>query len=275
MSAAFATVTEDEGVLATSADVKGFTVADLRFPSGYVQGRFEPELSYLAVVLEGSLEKSFARRTMQLHRACALTMPAGAAHAAGFGPLGARIVVVKPRAASNPGASCLNRLVEHRGRGLSWLAWRLAGEPHATNAAAPLAAEGLALELLAAAARDDGSFLTSGRPPAWLRSAEELLRARIDDCVSLSQLANAVRVHPTHLARVFRAHHGVSVGEYGRRVRVEWAAAELARGDTALALIATRAGFADQSHFTRVFRHHIGTTPAAYRAHTRAAAVPS
>jgi AraC family transcriptional regulator len=67
---------------------------------------------------------------------------------------------------------------------------------------------------------------------------------------------------------VFRAHHGVSVGEYTRRLRLAWAAVELARTDTPLAVIATNAGLADQSHFTRLFRRHLGITPARYRAQT-------
>jgi AraC family transcriptional regulator len=77
-----------------------------------------------------------------------------------------------------------------------------------------------------------------------------------------------VGVHPTHLGRVFRAHYGVSVGEYGRRFRLARAATELARTDMPVAVIATRAGFADQSHFTRLFKRYAGTTPARYREET-------
>ena len=182
-------------------------------------------------------------------------------------------MIVKPEDASNPVAGGLDRLVELRGRGLSWLAWRLAGELRASDAAAPLAAEGFALELLAATSRETRrAELRVGRPPAWLCSAEDLLRARIGACVGLGELAEEVGVHPTHLARVFRAHYGVSVGEYGRCLRLAWAAAEVARGDTPLATIATQAGFADQSHFTRLFKHYVGTTPARYREETQSGA---
>ena len=104
------------------------------------------------------------------------------------------------------------------------------------------------------------------RSPAWLRSAEELLRTRLGDCIGLSELAELVGVHAAHLARSFRVRYGVSVGEYGRRVRIEWAAAEVARGDRPLAEIAVETGFADQSHFTRLFKRHMGTTPAKFRA---------
>ena len=266
--AGIATVTEEDGVALTWADVNGLTVSELRFPPGYVQDAFEPDLPYLALVLDGSLEKSFRTRTIDLRRACGLTMPAGATHGARFGAKGARIVVVKPRDASHPAADSLDRLVDLRGPGFSWLAWRLAGELRATDAAAPLAAEGFALELVAGTCREAAAEAHVGRSPAWLRSAEELLRERIADCIGLGELADAVGVHPMHLARTFRARHGISVGEYGRRLRVAWAASEIARRDTPLALIAAQAGFADQSHFTRVFKHHVGTTPARYREET-------
>jgi AraC family transcriptional regulator len=271
MTDAFASVSEDEGVLVRSADVDGLTLAELRFPPGYLQEEVVPELPYLALVLDGGLEKSFRLRTMHLDTTCALTMPAAVAHAARFGPRGARIMIVKPTTASNHAAGTLDRLVQLRVPALTWLAWRLAGELRASDAAAPLAAAGFALELLAATSRKTGFERHARRAPAWLRSAEELLRARGGECVGLGELADAVGVHPTHLARAFRAHHGVSVGEYGRRLRLEWAAAEIARGDTPLAMIATQAGFADQSHFTRLFRQHVGTTPAQYREETQPA----
>src|SRR6266511_2176318 len=119
MSSSFATVTEEDCVLARSARVNGFILAELRFPPGYVQDEFEPDLPYLAFVLEGRIEKSFRLQTIQLDAACALTMPSGAAHCARFGSQAARIVIVKRGRPSNGAAGCIDRLVEFRGRGLS------------------------------------------------------------------------------------------------------------------------------------------------------------
>jgi AraC family transcriptional regulator len=265
----FASVAVDEGVRVTSADVNGLTVAELDFPAGYVQPSFEPELPYLALVLEGSMEKAFALRTMSFARSSALTMPAGARHGARFGKQGARILVVKPRDASALVPGCLARLTELRWTGFGWLAWRLAAELRESDAAAPLAAEGLALELLAAASRQSLGERPSRRPPRWLTDAEEVLRLRRSECVRLHDVAAEVGVHPAHLAREFRARYGVSVGEYGRSLRLSWAATEIAASDRPLAEIALDAGFADQSHFTRLFRRRIGTTPARYRDATR------
>jgi AraC-like DNA-binding protein len=255
--ASFASVLEDEGVVMRSADVNGFTVGELRFPAGYVQAPFEPDLPYLAVVIGGALEKSFGGG-LALHEGLALTMPAGATHGARFGPDGARIVVVKARGrASGLRFDRLRRL-----RGLGLLARRLSSELRASDAAAPLAAEGIALELLAATARESAP---PERAP-WLRDAEELLRARHGDCVRLSEVARELGVPEARIARAFRKRYGVSVGEYGRRARIEWAAAQIAGGDRPLAEVAVSAGFADQSHFTRLFRRYLGTTPGRFRA---------
>jgi AraC family transcriptional regulator len=264
MHAGFATATEDDGVRITSADVNGFTLTELRFPPGYVQQPFEPELPYLAFVLDGSLQKTFRRRTMHLADATGVTMPVGARHGARFGARGARIAIVKVNGES-PMGGCLKGLAELRGRSLTWLAWRLVAELHASDAAAPLAAEGVALELLAATTRETQSDRAPARPPRWLSAAEELLRARIGHPVRLGELASATGVDPAHLARTFRAHHGMSVGEYGRRLRLAWAATELVRADAPLATVAAEAGFADQSHFTRLFKRYVGVTPARYR----------
>jgi AraC family transcriptional regulator len=261
----FATVAQEEGVRSTSADVNGFTLAELRFPPNYVQEPFEPEQPYLAVVLEGSLHKAFRRRSMQLASSCAVSMPAGAWHGARFGPGGARIAIVKV----NGESSSLADLRELRGQSLIWLGWRLTAELYASDSGAPLAAEGYALELLAATTREPRDMQPLGRPQRWLSTAEELLRTRIGEPLRLAELAAETGVHPTHLARAFRARYGVSVGEYGRRIRLAWAAAEIARGDAPLATIAAEAGFADQSHFTRLFKRHIGTTPARYRQEAR------
>ena len=271
MSAGFAAVTEDEGVVAIAADVNGFALAELQFPPDYVEAEREPERPYLAIVLEGAMEKTFRGRVMRFEQADALTMPVGATHGARFGSQGARVLVVKLEDGSSPLTGMLGRLADFRAPGATWLAWRLVAELRASDAAAPLAAEGLALELLAVASRDTGAAWRSGRSPAWLRSAEELLRSRIGDCVGLGEVAREVGVHPAHLARAFRARHGVSVGEYGRRLRLEWAARELVCGDLPLAMVAAQAGFADQSHFTRCFKQWVGTTPARYRDETRAA----
>ena len=84
--------------------------------------------------------------------------------------------------------------------------------------------------------------------------------------LTLSAVARAAAIHPSHLARTFRKYHGRPVGEYVRALRVEHAAREIAGTNTPLSEISVRFGFFDQSHFSRVFKQYTGMTPAEFRA---------
>ena len=79
--------------------------------------------------------------------------------------------------------------------------------------------------------------------------------------MTLVDIAAVAGVHPAHLAKVFRRHHGCSVGAYQRELRLEWTARERAHGDQPLATLAAPAGFADPSHFARRFRLAYGLSP--------------
>jgi AraC-like DNA-binding protein len=67
------------------------------------------------------------------------------------------------------------------------------------------------------------------------------------------------------LARQFRIMFGTSPYRYLLMRRLEFAREQIHRGH-ALVDVAGDAGFADQAHFTRVFRSAFGLTPARYRA---------
>ncbi|MBU6488483.1 MAG: helix-turn-helix transcriptional regulator, partial [Burkholderiales bacterium] len=153
-----------------------------------------------------------------------------------------------------------------RGAPLS-LMRRLAVEIAHQDGATPLAVEGLVLELVAACARCEPGALEprASSSRRWLARAEALLRERFQAPLSLDYIASEVHVSADHLAREFRKRLGCTVGEYVRDLRLEFAAGKLVHSDEPLAHIAEAAGFADQSHFTRVFRRKFGVTPGAYR----------
>jgi len=147
------------------------------------------------------------------------------------------------------------------------LAGHIARELEFTDDVAPLAIEGLALELLASGTRRRRPRESGhGRPPLWLRQAEDLIRAQFRTPLRVSYVAHQVGVHPERLGRMFRKTFQHSVAAYIRRLRAEWAAERLASTDQPISLIALHAGFADQSHFTRVFRDRFGVTPRRFRA---------
>jgi AraC family transcriptional regulator len=140
---------------------------------------------------------------------------------------------------------------------------RLYSELAASDAAGALAMDGLMLELLAVLARMPETRRT--QPAQWLKRA----RARIADLaaspISMRDLAMESGVHPVHLTRAFRHAYGVSPAQFARELRIERACRLLADPALALAEVATRAGFSDQSHMTRVLRARLGFTPGARR----------
>ncbi|HEX8243425.1 MAG TPA: AraC family transcriptional regulator, partial [Longimicrobium sp.] len=133
---------------------------------------------------------------------------------------------------------------------------------------APLAAEAIALELCTELARASRERPASAEP-AWLARVRAFLHDEFRSALTAGRIAEVAGVHPVHLARVFRAHHGASLGAYVRRLRLEWAAEALAGSDAPLATVALQAGFFDQSHFSRAFRAHTGVSPGAWRARRR------
>lgn len=151
---------------------------------------------------------------------------------------------------------------------LSWLAMKLRHESQHADDFTSLTIEGLMLEMGAEIARFSHKVLAH-RPVRWLNQIREMLNENFAQHVSLAELAAVAGVHPVYLATVFRENFHCTVGEYVRRLRVEFASRELSSTDTPLAEIALAAGFAHQSHFARTFKRFTGLTPRQYRSAAR------
>ena len=149
---------------------------------------------------------------------------------------------------------------------ISALALRIYRESRVKDSVAPIIVEGLMLEMLGHASRSLSK--TPLRPPDWLTQARDLLHGRFNDSLNLVEIAHLVGVHPTHLARTFKKHYRSTVGEYVRRLRLDWATRQLSETEDSIAEIASAAGFYDQSHFSHLFKQHTGFTPAEFRANS-------
>jgi AraC family transcriptional regulator len=247
----------------------GLALYDVAFAPLHRFGAYTPERPYVAVVIAGGLAKTFPARSQELSPPSAVVMPAEARHLTRFGAAGARVLKLEVDLDDlGPCAGLFDRIRHLRAEPIASAARRLACELRARDAFCSLALEGLSLELLAGAARL--SIDPPTRPPPWLRGVEERLHDSFSERLRVTDLADAAGVHPVHLARVFRARHGISLAEYVRRLRLDWAASCLVSSEEAIASIAAGAGFADQSHFTRSFKRYTGLTPARYRAALRA-----
>lgn len=145
---------------------------------------------------------------------------------------------------------------------ISWLGKRICKELNSPDSLSPIVLESMANELLVYAARSLDKF---GKPPAWLKSAYELIKDCCDESITVAEIAAQVGVHPLHLARAFRKFFGSSPGEYLRKCRIEAASDLLVNSRKTLVEIALSSGFADQSQFTRTFKQQTGITPAKFR----------
>jgi AraC family transcriptional regulator len=156
---------------------------------------------------------------------------------------------------------------DYHGGAVAWLMTRLYHEFRRMDQTSSLMIEGLTLEIIAEASRQ---FAASKHSTSrWLEHAREVLHEQFADNVTLACLADRVGVHPVYLASSFRKRYHCTVGEYRRRLRIEFACRELAKANLSLAQIALAAGFSNQAHFSRTFKRLTGTTPAKYRTTSR------
>jgi AraC family transcriptional regulator len=117
-------------------------------------------------------------------------------------------------------------------------------------------------------------FMRWSPPPSATRglSSERLSRvldfieANLDEDLPLAALAEVACLSPYHFSRCFKQAVGMGPQRYTQQRRIERAKSLMRRGGQPLAAIAAAVGFADQSHFTAIFRRETGTTPARFRA---------
>ncbi len=104
---------------------------------------------------------------------------------------------------------------------------------------------------------------TSAAPAHDLRAVIHALQ--LQPLASLEHLAQLAGLSRYQLIRAFRAATGMTPHAFQLNLCVNRAREGLLAGED-LAQMACRLGFADQSHFQRVFKAHAGITPGRYRA---------
>lgn len=110
---------------------------------------------------------------------------------------------------------------------------------------------------------------TRGLDPVQERRAKELLMSRLNGEITLEELARECGLSRSHFARAFKQTTGESAHRWLIARRVERARELLLNSELPIAEIGSQLGFADQSHFTRVFHRSVGMTPAAWRRQRR------
>jgi transcriptional regulator of acetoin/glycerol metabolism/AraC-like DNA-binding protein len=104
-----------------------------------------------------------------------------------------------------------------------------------------------------------------GLSAGMMRRVREYVEVHLGESIDLAMLAGVAGLSVHHFARQFKHSIGVPPHHYLTQKRVERAQEMLAQTELSLSEIAYAAGFSDQSHLARHFRHMLGTTPREFR----------
>jgi AraC family transcriptional regulator len=223
-------------------------------------------------VLEGAYTERYRDKAIECEASHLIFRPAAEPHSDQVGDLSARCLIIEfgPEWLARVGgpAAGMDGPSSFRRGSLVWLAMRLRDESLRADDFSALTVEGLMLEMVAEAGRE--SVAAPGEKcPRWLSRAREYLHDNFAERVTLSAVADFAGVHPVYLAAAFRRHFRCSVGEYVRRLRIEFASREISRTDAGLADVALAAGISHQAHFSRAFKRLTGLSPGRYRSISR------
>ena len=109
------------------------------------------------------------------------------------------------------------------------------------------------------------SSRSTGLPRYKLRRVRDYIDSRIGGPISLDDLAKVAGVSRFHFHRQFRKSLGVTPHEYVLRARIERAKGLLTGSDLTVGEVSGAVGFADQSHFSNIFRKLTSMTPRSFR----------
>src|ERR1700747_1267330 len=104
-----------------------------------------------------------------------------------------------------------------------------------------------------------------GLGSARLRKSKELVHVKMEDDLSLDEMAQSVGLSTAHFARMFRKSTGETPHQFVLRQRIERAKAMLRAPSARVLDVAVACGFKTQQHFAQVFRDVCGTSPTEYR----------
>jgi AraC family transcriptional regulator len=104
-----------------------------------------------------------------------------------------------------------------------------------------------------------------GLGAARLRKIKELIEVKMEEDLSLDEMAQSVGLSTAHFARMFRKSTGETPHQFVLRQRIERAKGMLRVSDARVLDVAVACGFKTQQHFAQAFRDVWGVSPTEYR----------
>ncbi|HKF01483.1 MAG TPA: helix-turn-helix domain-containing protein [Candidatus Sulfotelmatobacter sp.] len=104
-----------------------------------------------------------------------------------------------------------------------------------------------------------------GMSPARLRRVTELVQARIENEISLAEMAETAGLSAPYFSQMFRMSTGETPHQFVLRHRVERGKELLRTSEARVLDVAVACGFKSQQHFARIFRRMCGASPTEYR----------
>ena len=106
---------------------------------------------------------------------------------------------------------------------------------------------------------------SGGMPTIRLNRVLDFMRQNYARETRLWELAEVAGMSPHYFCELFKKSTGLSPHQYSIRCRIDQAKIYLRSRQFTIRQIAEATGFADQSHFTKVFHRIVGVTPMQFR----------
>jgi AraC-like DNA-binding protein len=101
--------------------------------------------------------------------------------------------------------------------------------------------------------------------PEPVRKAKDYILSRIEDRLTLEEVAAQVHVSTYYFCKIFKQSTGMTFTEYVNRQRIELAKRELLKPDRRITEVAYDVGYQSLSQFNRSFLKIAGQSPSQFR----------
>jgi AraC-like DNA-binding protein/DNA-binding MarR family transcriptional regulator len=117
--------------------------------------------------------------------------------------------------------------------------------------------------------RRSSTDASRGLAPWQVRKLTEYVKTHLSERVRVSDLARLVGLSASGLSRAFKTSMSTSPHKWQLSERLLAAQMMLREGTSSLSEVALATGFAEQSHFARVFKEMVGVTPGVWQRRNR------